>query len=88
MSCTWGLESPAICFVANSLPPLLLAPHLFLFQVDGAQAQIDEVHICSILHKTDGSLVALLCLTEVPLQVAQVPFLSPDIWILCTQNQE
>lgn len=83
-----GLESPALCFVPKSLPPLPRVPHLFLFQVDGAQAQIDEVHIRSVLHKADGSLIALLCLAQVPLQVAQVPFLSPDVWILHTQTPE
>lgn len=82
---TWDLES--IHFVENSLLPLLLPPHLFLLQVDGAQAQVDKVHICSIRHKTDGSLIALLRPCKVPLQVAQVPFQSPDIWILCTQRQ-
>lgn len=65
-----------------------MAPHLFVFQVDGAQAQVDKMHVCSILHKTDSSLIALLCLLQVSPQVAQVSLLSPDIRILCTQSQE
>lgn len=75
-------------FCGNFPSTALLAPHLFFFQVDGAQAQVDKVHILSILHKADDSLIALLCIDKVLLQVAQVPFLSPDIWILCTKNQE
>lgn len=91
----WGSDThcPHCCqgsdlFCGNLPSTSLLAPHLFFFQVDGAQAQVDQVHIPSILHKADDSLVAILCLVKVLLQVAQMPFLSPDIWILCTKNQE
>lgn len=82
--CCWGSD----LFCANSPSTALLPPHLLFLQVDGAQAQVDKVHIHSILHKADDSLVEILCMVKVLLQVAQVPFLSPDVWILCTKNQE